>query len=275
MYIYFKMTTTYTKSLSGDFSNGLKAGQFHSEVYSDVEISPNLIQVIETGDVIEIIFDNALDVGEQTTLDVLITNHVPSSDLATEIQTVKEGYDIKYDSGPNESMVMTTEGIPRFRIEDTGVLSVVDTANYETLVTDDNDIPNKKYIDSNVSNVSVVFHYEIGNNENNITTSASSYTDTGADISGMTYTIPTGGEYIIFWAVTVDNTNKDKTVYLQIFEDLNTVGVEKAYIQKNTTGSITNFTTFTAVAGEIIQAKWYVSANVGNMYSRIMMVIKL
>jgi len=43
----------------------------------------------------------------------------------------------------------STNSIERLRIEVNGTLSVQGTTNYETLVTDDDDIPNKKYVDDN------------------------------------------------------------------------------------------------------------------------------
>ena len=51
-----------------------------------------------------------------------------------------------YNSGTNEISFSTT-GTQRFRIESGGVLRSLNSA-YETLVTEDDDIPNKKYVDS-------------------------------------------------------------------------------------------------------------------------------
>nr|QBK89447.1 MAG: hypothetical protein LCMiAC02_05420 [Mimivirus LCMiAC02] len=71
------MTTIYTKSLSSDFSSNLNSSQFHIEVDGDGGITPNILGVNVTGDVVDIIFDAALSGAEQTTLDGLITAHTP------------------------------------------------------------------------------------------------------------------------------------------------------------------------------------------------------
>lgn len=51
-----------------------------------------------------------------------------------------------YRSGPNE-LSFATNGTQRFRIESDGVLRTLNTT-YESLVTSDDDIPNKKYVDA-------------------------------------------------------------------------------------------------------------------------------
>ena len=73
------MTTTYTKSLATNFGGSLSSGQFHLEVAADVGITPNLLHIDVTGDVVDIVFDAALSAGEQTTLDGLITAHTPAT----------------------------------------------------------------------------------------------------------------------------------------------------------------------------------------------------
>ncbi len=73
------MTTIYTKSLSSDFSSSLNSSQFHIEVDGDGGITPNILGVNVTGDVVDIVFDAALSGAEQTTLDGLITAHVPAT----------------------------------------------------------------------------------------------------------------------------------------------------------------------------------------------------
>jgi hypothetical protein len=62
-------------------------------------------------------------------------------------------YGMSYDSGPNEGLAFSTEGVERLKIKDDGTLSVVGTPNYETLVTSDDDIPNKKYVDDIVKSI--------------------------------------------------------------------------------------------------------------------------
>lgn len=69
------MTTTYTKSLAADFGGILNQRQLHKEIINDVGITPNLIGVMVTGDVVDITFDSALSAGEQTTLNGIISSY--------------------------------------------------------------------------------------------------------------------------------------------------------------------------------------------------------
>jgi hypothetical protein len=58
--------------------------------------------------------------------------------------------DTGFYSIKSNTLGATTSGTLRLTIEESGVLSVSGTNNYENLVIDDDDIPNKKYIDDNV-----------------------------------------------------------------------------------------------------------------------------
>lgn len=71
------MTTTYTKSLATDFGSSLKPHQFHKEIEDNTGITPNLIGINITDDVVDIVFDSALSGGEQTILNGLISSHAP------------------------------------------------------------------------------------------------------------------------------------------------------------------------------------------------------
>lgn len=71
------MATTYTKSFSADFGSNLNPAQFHLEIDADPGIAPAINNVELTGDVVDITFASGLSAGEQTTLNTLITNHVP------------------------------------------------------------------------------------------------------------------------------------------------------------------------------------------------------
>lgn len=51
-------------------------------------------------------------------------------------------YGMSYTATGNEGLVFSSEGFARLRIEDDGTLSTLGTPNYETLVTDPDDIPN-------------------------------------------------------------------------------------------------------------------------------------
>jgi hypothetical protein len=50
-----------------------------------------------------------------------------------------------------DSFAFTTGGIQRLLIASSGLLSVGTTANYETLVLSDDDVPNKKYVDDEIT----------------------------------------------------------------------------------------------------------------------------
>ncbi len=69
------MTETYSKS--GDFGGALAAGQFHTEIENEAGITTTLLRVDVTADVVDIVFQSTLSGGEKTTLDTLVSNHVP------------------------------------------------------------------------------------------------------------------------------------------------------------------------------------------------------
>ena len=75
--------STYTYSLSVDFTtNAIDTDQFTTQVNdSSITISLNGIEV--EGDVVRIIFASALSGAEQTTLDALVTAHIPISDAGS------------------------------------------------------------------------------------------------------------------------------------------------------------------------------------------------
>ena len=60
-----------------------------------------------------------------------------------------------YSGGP-DNISFATNGTQRFQITSSGVLSV-NTANYELLISGDDDIPNKKYVDDAVAGVATTF----------------------------------------------------------------------------------------------------------------------
>jgi hypothetical protein len=67
----------YIKSKTTDFSGILKESQFHQEIL-DSSISSSLVGVHTRDDEIQIEFSSELTSGEQTTLDNLISSHVPN-----------------------------------------------------------------------------------------------------------------------------------------------------------------------------------------------------
>lgn len=80
---------TYTKTISIDFSGNLKSNQFHLEIEAEPGITgANLVGIQVTGDTVEIEFDGSLSAGEQTTLNTLISNHSPNSDVGGVISNI-------------------------------------------------------------------------------------------------------------------------------------------------------------------------------------------
>jgi hypothetical protein len=83
------MTTTYNKSLIEDFSGNLQVNQLLREIKSNEGITPYCITVNNlNSDNVDIIFDSALSAGEQTTLNTIISNHVPNNSLIPFTETV-------------------------------------------------------------------------------------------------------------------------------------------------------------------------------------------
>jgi len=103
-------------------------------------------------------------------------------------------YGMSYDSGGNEGLVLSTEGTSRLLIEDDGTLSVSGTTTYENLVTSDDDIPNKKYVDDLVDSSHPDPH-RLGDGSASVPTySFSGDTDTGMyRDGGNTLSFSTGG----------------------------------------------------------------------------------
>ena len=67
---------SYVKSISGDFGGGLNPEQFISEVNAS-SIAPICEMVLNSSDDVTISFDSSLSPTEETTLDGLISVHVP------------------------------------------------------------------------------------------------------------------------------------------------------------------------------------------------------
>lgn len=83
------MATTYSKSLSTDFSGNLNPSQLRNELNADGGISPECIVVKNSGDDVDIVFDASLSGGEETTLNNLISAHIPiSSYISSKSETV-------------------------------------------------------------------------------------------------------------------------------------------------------------------------------------------
>ncbi len=65
-------------SLSVDFSGNLNRTQFHQEIVDNGTL-PTLVGVHDTEDIINIEFDSSLNAGQQTTLNGLVSSHIPST----------------------------------------------------------------------------------------------------------------------------------------------------------------------------------------------------
>jgi hypothetical protein len=63
-------------------------------------------------------------------------------------------YGLSYSAASSGHLRLSTGGISRLEIEDDGTLNVLGTTDYENLVTHDDDVPNKKYVDDKVGTVS-------------------------------------------------------------------------------------------------------------------------
>lgn len=70
------MSTTYTKSISGDLGGSVRTDQLHDEIDESI-ISVELEGITTNGDVVDIVFVSALSGVEQTTLDTILSNHAP------------------------------------------------------------------------------------------------------------------------------------------------------------------------------------------------------
>lgn len=100
------MATTYTKSLTTNFGGNLNPDQILTEIEADEGIAPTCITVMNIADNVDIIFDSALDAGEQTILDGIITAHVP-----TEANTIPELY-----INPNSSVINFTDAGTTYKL---------------------------------------------------------------------------------------------------------------------------------------------------------------
>lgn len=72
---------TVTKSLSSDFGGNLDSGQLVQEIIDNGTFIAVIQNINVNGDVVDIVFDQALDGPETTTLNSLIGIHVPIANL--------------------------------------------------------------------------------------------------------------------------------------------------------------------------------------------------
>lgn len=85
------MATTYTYTISVDFTNGVDPGQLHSEINANGTIVTTLNQVEAVGDTCNINFVSALSGAEQTALDAVVAAHNPLPTASSVIIVAKDG----------------------------------------------------------------------------------------------------------------------------------------------------------------------------------------
>jgi len=68
---------SYDYLISVDFTNGLQTNTLHDTIENDQNIVPNLLSIDTDNNNVHILFDTNLSTGEQTTLDGIVSSHVP------------------------------------------------------------------------------------------------------------------------------------------------------------------------------------------------------
>lgn len=92
------MTEVY--SLSGDFSGNLNSNQLQEEIIAEGSITTTLLHIELIGDVVNIIFDSTASSAEKTTLNNLVSNHVPiAEDEIAELRIDDSGRVYQKSSG--------------------------------------------------------------------------------------------------------------------------------------------------------------------------------
>lgn len=129
-----------------------------------VEFKGDIIGAFGSGTVIRTDQANSLTsaqvapTGTATSSYFSVTNASDVSNAAIFAMASVPGYNAilntQAGTGSIQEMRITMGGAAYWTFETDGTFSVAPTLNYETLVTDDDDIPNKKYVDDAVSGVS-------------------------------------------------------------------------------------------------------------------------
>jgi hypothetical protein len=148
----------YNYSNTIDFPNGIIAGQLFIEIEKDTNITKTLINVQdEVGDNVKITFANSLTTGEETTLNTLVSNHIPyNSTSFFKINSTNKTF-IKTTSY-NVALSHTIFGENSFSIKSIKVLSRISTdgASYSVRIYD---ATNKNVIAENTfSNTSLIIN---------------------------------------------------------------------------------------------------------------------
>lgn len=110
----------------------------------------------------------------------------------------------------------STSGSERFRIEANGTLSVQGTSNYEALVTHDDDIPNKKYVDDASAGGGLPDEYFKGSGTGtSTTTSTSPQPKVSVSCTGLS----SGYTYAVLYSMDVGHASDDKEAIARVAVD--------------------------------------------------------
>ncbi len=94
---------SYSYTISGNFGNGLGAGQLHSEIDS-LSFSVNMVGIHIDDDDVDIEFDGVLTTGEQSTLNAAVAAHNPGS----VVEVLTDVFGTEYHYVEQESVQITT-----------------------------------------------------------------------------------------------------------------------------------------------------------------------
>lgn len=108
--------TTYTKSISADFGGNINTSQLQQEIDTS-NISTTINRIDTTGDAVYIVFDNALSGGDQTTLNNVISAHVPHSVYTSVIPIYSTDKAVAYSAYTNIVNFSYNIDIPVRKIE--------------------------------------------------------------------------------------------------------------------------------------------------------------
>ncbi len=178
-------------------------------------------------------------------------------------------YGMSWQASP-KALNLSSEGIPRLQIESDGTLNTGNTANYENLVTDDDDIPNKKYVDDNAGSAV----------PQQVTATAGTTTTSGTDtlVNSMTIT-PADGNYMVWFSSSMMTTSSSATVYVSLYVN----GVKVAHTERQAFMESSIPSTYMPVAFQAyvtgvtgsIEVRWRRSAGTANMSQRTLTIQKI
>ena len=163
------MTTTYIKSLLNDLHNSWNQYQLHTEIVKNNGITETLIGITANGDEIEIVFASALSSGEQTVLNMIITNHVPVNDKGTKILSYTLNGQV-VTSSYKKILGFKYLGSVQYNITNVEIIgSLTSGSSYDVRIRD---ISNNKNVASITLTNTATNSYDMGSISNLPTTSA-------------------------------------------------------------------------------------------------------